>query len=172
MPIFSGDDLDGWLFRAEKYFEIHGLIDIEKVTVAVISFEGVTISWYRWESREHDFKSWDELKIRIFVRFRPTKEGSLCARFLSIRQEGTVAEYHRTFEEWAAPVRGLTDEVLESTFTNGLHPLIRAEVLSREVRGLKQTMRAAQLVEDRNIAMQSYGDPTTGPQNPPQTYSY
>lgn len=143
MPIFSGDDPDGWLFRAERYFHIHRLTDTEKMTVAVISFEGDALSWYRWETREEDFANWYDLKIRLFVRFRPSQEGSLCARFLAIRQEGTIMEYCRLFEELSAPVKGLSDEVMKGMFVNGLHPLIRAEILSREVTGLRRVMRTA-----------------------------
>ncbi|KAA0059568.1 transposon Tf2-1 polyprotein isoform X1 [Cucumis melo var. makuwa] len=40
MPVFDGTDPDSWLFRADRYFKIHNLSDSEKLTVAVISFNG------------------------------------------------------------------------------------------------------------------------------------
>lgn len=40
MPMFNGTDPDGWLFRAELYFQLHKLTDEEKLTVTVVSFEG------------------------------------------------------------------------------------------------------------------------------------
>ena len=30
MPVFTGEDLDSWLFRAERYFQIHKLTESEK----------------------------------------------------------------------------------------------------------------------------------------------
>ena len=44
MPVFNGEGLDAWLFRADQYFQIHKLIDFEKMTVAIISFEGLTLN--------------------------------------------------------------------------------------------------------------------------------
>lgn len=38
MPIFSGENLDSWVYRAEHYFEIHELVDLEKIKVVIIAF--------------------------------------------------------------------------------------------------------------------------------------
>ena len=32
MPVISGDDLDSWIFRADRYFQIHKLTDSEKMS--------------------------------------------------------------------------------------------------------------------------------------------
>ncbi|KAA0064313.1 transposon Tf2-1 polyprotein isoform X1 [Cucumis melo var. makuwa] len=46
MPIFNGEDLDSWLFRANKYFQIHKLTEFEKMIVATISFKEPMLNWY------------------------------------------------------------------------------------------------------------------------------
>lgn len=80
-----------------------------------------------------------------------------------------MAEFRRTFEELSAPVQGLSDEVLEGTFVNGLHPLIRAEILSKETIGLQNVMCTAQLIEDRIVA-RAYNEGTKIPSpNPTQS---
>lgn len=38
MSAFDGDQSDDWLFRAERYFDIHQLTDQGKITVTAISF--------------------------------------------------------------------------------------------------------------------------------------
>lgn len=43
MSVFSGLDSDSWLFRADRYFQIHKLISFEKLTVAIISFDTVVL---------------------------------------------------------------------------------------------------------------------------------
>ena len=43
MPVFVGNDPDSWLFRAERYFQIHKLSESEKMTVSIISFDGATL---------------------------------------------------------------------------------------------------------------------------------
>ena len=74
------------------------------------------------------FGSWENLKRRLLLHFRPTQEGSLCEQFLAMRQRGSVAEYRQEFEILATPLKGISEEVMESTFMNGLLPEIRAEL--------------------------------------------
>ena len=68
------------------------------------------------------------MKRRLLLHFRPTQEGSLCKQLLAVRQQGTVAAYRREFEILATPLKGILEEVMESTFMNGLLPEIRAEL--------------------------------------------
>lgn len=91
----------------------------------------------------------------MLLRFRSTQEGSLCEKILAVKQEGSVAEFRRTFKTLAAPVVGLTEEVLESTFINGLKPEIKVEVRLLSPIGLGQLMEVAQKVEDRNLALKA-----------------
>lgn len=64
-----------------------------------------------------------------------SKEGRQCAKLLSIKQEGRVAEYQQNFE--ATPLPQLSEEALESAFLNGLDSFVRAEVLVMEPQGLE-----------------------------------
>lgn len=57
MPVFSGTDLDSWLFCADRYFKIHRLSDEEKLTVAVISFESAALNWYCATEERELFRS-------------------------------------------------------------------------------------------------------------------
>lgn len=69
MLVFSGSDPDSWLFRANRYFQIHKLTDSEKLTVMVISFDGATLDWYRSQEECDPFVNWTNLKQRLLVRF-------------------------------------------------------------------------------------------------------
>lgn len=40
MSVFSGNNPDSWLFKADRYFQIHKFTNSEKMTVSVISFDG------------------------------------------------------------------------------------------------------------------------------------
>ena len=68
MPVFNGEDPDSWLFRAERYFQIHKLTDAE-VLVAMVSLEGPALNWYRAQEEHDKFTSWINLKDRLLVRF-------------------------------------------------------------------------------------------------------
>ena len=67
--MFNGEDPDSWLFRANRYFQIHKLTDAEKLLVATISFEGPALNWYRAQEEREKFVDWPNLKERLLVRF-------------------------------------------------------------------------------------------------------
>ena len=70
MLVFNGDDPDSWLFRADRYFQIHKLTDSKKLTVATISFEGLDLNWYRSQEERDKFTDWLNLKELLLIRFR------------------------------------------------------------------------------------------------------
>ena len=39
MPIFSGENPKGWIFRAELFFEMNHLSEMEKMMATGVSFE-------------------------------------------------------------------------------------------------------------------------------------
>ncbi|TYK30578.1 transposon Tf2-1 polyprotein isoform X1 [Cucumis melo var. makuwa] len=129
MPVFDGTDPNSWLFRADRYFKIHNLSDSEKLTVAVISFDGPALDWYR--------------------------EGTLVGRFLTIKQETTVEEYRNRFDKLLAPVAFLPTVVLEETFMNGLNSWLKSETL--EPNGLAQMMKWALKIENRELVRKECG---------------
>ena len=90
------------------------------------------------------------MKNLLLERFGLTQEGSTCEKFLAIRQEGTVWDYRCLFEALSSPLTGLSEDVLESTFINGLRLDTRSEVRMMKPSGLPRIMEFAQRVEDRN----------------------
>ncbi|KAA0057084.1 ty3-gypsy retrotransposon protein [Cucumis melo var. makuwa] len=149
MPVFNGEDPKGWFYRAEHYFQMHLLNEREKLKIAVVSLEGRGLNWFRWAENRKRFRSWKELKEGMYNRFRCREYGTTCARFLAIKQEGSMREYLQKFEELSAPLPEMAKEVLKGTFTNGLDPGIRKEVFSMRVVGLEDLMEAAQLAEEK-----------------------
>ncbi|XP_022848903.1 uncharacterized protein LOC111371244 [Olea europaea var. sylvestris] len=182
MPVFHGENPDGWLFKAERYFSINHFSNWEKIEAAAVCFEGEALAWYQWEDGRQTFQRWEDLKAALLLRFRPSQEGTNLEKFLALRQEGTVRDYGRMFEVLAAPLTTVPEDILEGNFINGLKPLIRAEVRLLKPRGLDLIMELAQRVEDRNElvrqAQGSYGpgkmrntsyspSPDYGPSKPP-----
>ena len=93
MPLFEGDDLDGWIFRAEHYFAMTGMIDEEKIDATALCLEGAALSWFQWEEKWQRVRGWEDFKFLLRSHFRPTQEGSVEERFLALWQKGTVMEY-------------------------------------------------------------------------------
>lgn len=78
MLVVNGSDPYSWLFRADRYFNIHKLSNLEKLTVVVISFEGAALDWFRSKEEREWFKDSKELKERFLVCLRSSRKGSIC----------------------------------------------------------------------------------------------
>lgn len=72
MPVFTGENPDGWIFRADRYFATYGLTEEEKLVAAAMSLDGDALSWYQWTDSREVFGSWENLKRRLLLRFHPT----------------------------------------------------------------------------------------------------
>ena len=46
LPIFDGTDLDGWVFRAERFFDLNVMLENVKLEATILSMEGEAIAWF------------------------------------------------------------------------------------------------------------------------------
>lgn len=141
------------VYWAERYFEINGKTEKEKLASVGVRLNGSALSCLQWTKARDPFRTWESFQQKLLLRFRPTQEGSLCEKLLAIRQERSVEEYRRMFQALAAPLVDLLEEVLASTYINGLKPTIKAEVRLHQPIGLGRIMEMAQTVEERNQVM-------------------
>lgn len=72
MPIFSGTDPDGWLFHAERYFDINGLTEQQKLGAVGVSLDGDALSWLQWIEARMPFQNWQKFRHQLLLRFRST----------------------------------------------------------------------------------------------------
>ena len=124
MPIFSGENPDGWLLRAKRFFDIHKFSEIKRLEAVVVAFEGDALLWYQWEHKRRAILSWDELQRLFLKHFRATTEGTLNEQWMDLRQEGYVVEYRRQFIACIAPLYEISEVCLMSKFMSGLRPEI------------------------------------------------
>ena len=66
-----------------------------------------------------------------------------------------MAAYQWEFKILVAPLKGIFEEVMESTLMNGLLLEIRAEICLLQPYGLGHLMEMAQPVEDRNLTLRT-----------------
>ena len=152
MPTFDGENPDGWILQAERFFTCHGYEDEEKIEAAFICFSGDALLWYQYESNKRTIHSWEEMKRLLLRHFRDSHEGSLYDQFLTIRQEGTVSEYKKQFIKLLAPLRAVDPEVQLSTFMKGLLPSLKAELRIHRPRNVDEAMEIVQDIEEKNKA--------------------
>ncbi|XP_062077785.1 uncharacterized protein LOC133782484 [Humulus lupulus] len=157
VPSFNGENPDGWIMQAERFFVCHEYDEEEKVEAAFISFSGDALLWYQYESNKRNIHNWEELKKLLLRHFRDQQEGSLYDQFLTVKQEGTVSEYKRKFIRLLAPLGTVEPAVQLSTFLNGLTPSLWAELRIMRPRNVDEAMEIVQDIEDKNrVARQQY----------------
>nr|KAJ0197601.1 hypothetical protein LSAT_V11C700383600 [Lactuca sativa] len=143
IPIFSGEDVQGWVYRIERYFEVQEVKRKERLKVVAVCLEGPPLSWYRWQDSRKPFNSWSRFKTKLLDRFQSSREGRLLEQFLALQQDGTVRDYVDRFESFAGQVNGVSESVQESTFIKGLKPSVRSAVRIAEPESLSQAIRMA-----------------------------
>lgn len=150
-PSFSGDNPEGWILQAEKYFTLCHSTDTEKVELACISMTGEALIWFQREDSQQVIRSWEELKKKLLKQFQINSEANLAYEgLMSLRQEGTVAQYRTEFEKLIVPIQGCPRVLLEAAFINGLRSDIRSQVKLSGTTGLVQVMQTALIFEDKN----------------------
>ncbi|XP_074349249.1 uncharacterized protein LOC141688990 [Apium graveolens] len=149
LPTFEGNNPDGWILRAERYFKFYRLSEDEQVEAAVVSLDGVALLWYQWEHSRRPIRRWEELKGMLLHQFRPTSAGSLYEQWLNHHQTSDVVEYRRRFIELMAPLVGVPEEIAKGQFITGLKEDIKAEVRLLGPRSLDHAMDLSIKVEDK-----------------------
>lgn len=104
LPTFDGNNPDGWILRAKRYFDFYRQIREEKIEPAIVAFEGEVLLWYQWEHCRRPIHRWEDLRQLLLRNFRTTYSGSLYEQWLSFSQIGSVGEYRRAFIESIAPL--------------------------------------------------------------------
>ncbi|KAL2894117.1 Retrotransposon-derived protein PEG10 [Bienertia sinuspersici] len=149
LPLFDGNNPDGWIMRAERYFNFYRLGDEEKVEAAVVALEGDALLWFQWENKRRPICRWEEMKCMILRLFRSMSSGTLYEQWLANRQGGSVFEYRRRFIELMAPLEGVPEEIAMGQFVNGLKDDIKAEVRVLGPKTLDQAMDLAMKIEEK-----------------------
>ena len=90
LPLFFGDNPDGWVFRVERFYLLNRLSEAEMLEAAIIGLDGDALTWFQWENSRRRITSWALLKHLLLLRFRSTPVGSSTEELLSVKQETTV----------------------------------------------------------------------------------
>ncbi|CAH1422793.1 unnamed protein product [Lactuca virosa] len=158
MPLFDGENPDGWNLRAERYFNFYKLSEADKLVAAVVALEGDALLWFQWEHKCRPVTRWQEMKSILLRQFRPTNAGMLHQQWLALTQTGSVLDYQRSFIELLAPLNNIPDDISLGQFINGLQDEIKSEVQLLIPLSVEHTMSLAIKVE-RKLQTQQHREP-------------
>ena len=127
---FNGDDLNGWLYRCQQFFEVDGTPEEAKVKLAAINLEGRALQWHQnWTKYKQGNTevTWTLYVQALESRFGEHNNGDPMTELLKLKQTGMVSEYHDLFEFWLGKV-DISEGYAVSFFLNGLKPVIQQQV--------------------------------------------
>lgn len=70
MIFFSVEDAYGWVSRVERYFELKGVINQEKIQAVKIAMEGKVLPWLQWWELCAQNPSWEDFRSTVIQRFQ------------------------------------------------------------------------------------------------------
>lgn len=69
LRVFDEENPDGWLFRAERYFDINVLSAAERLRTAAVCLEGDALTCYYWEDGRRPFAASLNSKSLFWLNF-------------------------------------------------------------------------------------------------------
>ena len=97
-PKFNGDDLTGWIFKAEQYFDFDNVVPDQQGQLASFHLEGIALQWLRWLTKFRGPLNWSELTKALLLHFSPTDYEHPSEALTHLKQTSTIASYQETFE--------------------------------------------------------------------------
>jgi hypothetical protein len=150
-PEFDGTDPDGWIRKAEKYFELVGVPTEDRVQLAVLYIKGKAEFRWRGTGYSPNNLQWYQFCRWLGARFSDTSTYEAVGQFHSLRQMGSVNEYIDKFEELMSLVKRdnpfLRDEYFTCSFVSGLKEPIQHHLQCYKPRSLVDAFWYAKRLE-------------------------
>nr|GFA35549.1 hypothetical protein [Tanacetum cinerariifolium] len=97
-PKFGGDDVRGWLYKCEQFFEIDHVLDPHKVQPASINLYDTASLWHRqFVKLMGESASWNSFKEAIMKRFCSPYDDPM-GDINNLRLAGSIEEYQNAFD--------------------------------------------------------------------------
>ncbi|PKA61698.1 putative mitochondrial protein [Apostasia shenzhenica] len=147
LPKFSGQDVRGWVFRCEHFFEIDNTPPEFRLKLISIYLEGKALHWHQNFLRSRgNAVSWEEYKVAISQRFAERAYEDPLSDLITLKQDGTVNEYLDKFDEISSKLN-LNDEQIVSFFVTGLKEEIQYGVRLLRPHNLREAANLASIQE-------------------------
>nr|CAD1817770.1 unnamed protein product [Ananas comosus var. bracteatus] len=130
-PYFNGDNPRSWVRRCEKYFEIYGIKEHQRLELATMHMEPKVDTWFHGLVAEKGVVSWETFALDVCKRFDSNGLTDVVEEFNKLTQQGIVEEYQEQFED------------LRSRLLHTSSQFAREYFLSSFLSGLKEEIKSA-----------------------------
>nr|GEW10568.1 hypothetical protein [Tanacetum cinerariifolium] len=145
-PMFSGDDVEGWVYHCEHFFAMDETPKGMKLRYAVVHLEGDALQWHRAYLRTRNAIvaeiQWDEYVRSISGRFSNAMFEDPLEELASLNQTGTLHDLNTAFDALLNKVN-LTESQAISLYL---------KALSSDIKGMVNMFRPRTLHEAYGLA--------------------
>jgi len=153
-PEFDGQDSDGWIRKAEKYFEMVGVPNEDRVKIAVMYIKGKAEFCWRGIGANSAQLPWHQFTRMVGDRFNEVSSYEIIGQFHTLKQTGSVSDYVDKFEELMGLVRrnnpSLSEAYFTHSFVSGLKEYIQHHLQCHKPTSLTQAYWFAKRLEQAN----------------------
>ncbi|XLR33618.1 hypothetical protein S83_061518 [Arachis hypogaea] len=150
LPMFEGDGVEDWVFRARQYLETFNIPIEQRIRVLSFHLVGAAYAWYRWGVNNNIAYTWDSFLEALNARFGKNVFYDPRTALKELKQGGSVEEYQCQFEELSNRVTGLSEEWIVALFTAGLQEHLKCELLLARPNSYIQAVSLAKLHEQKH----------------------
>ncbi|KAG8391132.1 hypothetical protein BUALT_Bualt01G0156100 [Buddleja alternifolia] len=101
-PHFNGEDLGGWLYKCEQFFEVDETPSATKVKLASVHLEGKALPWHQMYMKERltrEIPNWEEYVKALNDHFGALIYDDPMADLVNLKQLGNIQQYLDRFDE-------------------------------------------------------------------------
>lgn len=152
IPIFDGSKPRWWVRRCERFFELYRIGEEQRVTMATAYLDDTADAWYQsWRQSEGGWVTWTKFSNELCGRFGERNLADTVEEFNKLKQQGSVEDYLRRFEELKALIGAahpsLPESYFVSSFISGLRDDLRFVVKMLGPVSVRQAAKKARLQE-------------------------
>ncbi|KAF5187388.1 hypothetical protein FRX31_023020 [Thalictrum thalictroides] len=129
-PQFNGDDVRGWIRKANRYFLFNPIDSGQMVLFASLHLQGRADTWFHTYVESLEKLKWEEFTKVVRSRFSEEAYENVIGEFNKLLQTGSVLEYQEKFEELQALVLLKNKNLDEGYFVNSFISGHKAEIRS------------------------------------------
>ncbi|KAD4179502.1 hypothetical protein E3N88_28093 [Mikania micrantha] len=120
LPEFTGFDPQGWITKANLYFDINNTNDPLRLRLAQLSMVGVAQHWFTILTQVRDSLSWTEFQSELLQRFSGLEIQNPYEQLANIQQSDSIHDYIDDFEYLLSLVPRLPETQALGYFVAGL----------------------------------------------------
>ncbi|KAL9440941.1 hypothetical protein AB3S75_019589 [Citrus x aurantiifolia] len=146
-PKFEGENPIGRIYKCDRFFNINGIVQEQKVEMVSIHLEGHALKWFQGYEVGHENINWESFSTYVVARFSPSAYDRPVGQLTKLKQTTIVKAYQEQFEALMAGTKGLPEDFFVQCFISGLKDAIKNQVTMFQPNILTQAIGLALLQE-------------------------